>query len=109
MPIVYSTDPDPEPQKKAVTPQPPNKNQVARGQTARIWRDSKRRKGKTVTVVGGLHHDPATFDKLCTDLKKHCGAGGAVKDGEIEIQGDHREKIAARLQALSYKTKFAGG
>ncbi len=106
MPIVYSTDPDPELEKK------PLKEAPAKGQTARIWRDSKRRKGKTVTVVGNLHHDPATFEKLCTDLKKHCGAGGTVafkRDGEIEIQGDHREKIAARLQALGYKTKFVGG
>ena len=103
MPIVYSTHPDPEPEKKAVKESP------AKGQTARIWRDSKRRKGKTVTVVGSLHHDPATFEKLCADLKKLCGAGGTVKDGEIEIQGDHRERIAARLQALGYKVKFAGG
>lgn len=103
MPIVYSTDPESEPEKKTVKATP------AKGQVARIWRDSKRRKGKTVTVVGNLHHDPATFEKLCTDLKKHCGAGGTVKEGEIEIQGDHREKIAARLQALGYKTKFVGG
>ncbi len=103
MPVVYSTDPDSESQPKSAAAIP------AKGQTARIWRDSKRRKGKTVTVVGNLHHDPAAFEKLCTDLKKLCGAGGTVKDGEIEIQGDHRERIAARLQALGYKVKFAGG
>ena len=106
MPIVYSTDPEPEPKPKLAVKEAP-----AKGQVARIWRDTlrERRKGKTVTVVGNLHHDPATFEKLCSDLKKLCGAGGTVKDGEIEIQGDHREKIAARLQALGYKTKFVGG
>ena len=104
MPIVYSTDPDPEQRRKPVAPPIPAKTQVAR-----IWRDSKRRKGKTVTVVGNLQHDPATFEKLCADLKKLCGAGGTVKDGEIEVQGDHRQKIAARLQTLGYKTKFVGG
>jgi len=107
MPIVYSTDPDldPKPDPKPATQPPPS----ASRQTARIWRDSKRRKGKTVTVVGGLKHDPATLEKLCTELKKHCGAGGTVREGEIEIQGDHREKVAARLQALGYKTKPVGG
>lgn len=104
MPIVYSTDPDPEPD-----PKPAANDFPAQGQVARIWRDSKRRKGKTVTVVSGLQHNPGTFEKLCAELKKHCGAGGTVKDGEIEIQGDHREKIAARLQAMGYKTKFVGG
>ena len=102
MPIVFSTDPDSE-------PKPAAKDFPVKGQVARIWRDSKRRKGKTATVVGGLHHNPETFERLCTDLKKFCGAGGTVKDGEIEIQGDHREKIAARLQTLGYKTKFVGG
>jgi translation initiation factor 1 len=104
MPIVFSTDPNPEPQAK-----PGGKDFPVKGQVARIWRDSKRRKGKTVTVVGGLHHNPETFERLCTELKKHCGAGGTYKDGEIEIQGDQREKIATKLQALGYKTKFVGG
>ena len=118
MPIVYSTDSDERstPAKPARANaerhdpnKPPPKDPPAKGQVARIWRDSKRRKGKTVTVVGGLRHDPATLEKLCADLKKHCSAGGTVKAGEIEIQGDHRERVAARLQALGYKTKFAGG
>ncbi|HLF01864.1 MAG TPA: translation initiation factor [Anaerolineales bacterium] len=104
MPIVYSTDPDPEPRPKSAVRQTP-----AKGQVARIWRDSKRRKGKTVTVVGGLHHNPETLEKLCTELKKLCGAGGTVKEGEIEIQGDHRERVAAYLQKMGYKTKMVGG
>ncbi len=103
MPIVYSTDPDSQPQPK------PSNDIPAKGQTARIWRDTKRRKGKTVTVVGNLQHNPAAFERLCTELKKLCGAGGTVRDGEIEIQGDHRERIAAHLQKLGYKTKFVGG
>jgi translation initiation factor 1 len=104
MPIVYSTDPEDEPANKP-TPKEPS----VKSQAVRIWRDNKRRKGKTVTVVGGLQHNPATLEKICTELKKTCGAGGTVKDSEIEIQGDHRERIAAKLQAMGYKTKFAGG
>jgi translation initiation factor 1 len=101
---VYSTDPDSD---SAATTQPayPSANK----QTARIWRDSKRRRGKTVTVIGGLQHDPATFEELLRTLKKHCGAGGTFKDGELEIQGDHRETITTKLAQMGYKTKQVGG
>jgi translation initiation factor 1 len=104
--LVYSTDPtpDPEPKPKAASGPP-----SAKGQTARIWRDRKRRAGKTVTVVGGLRHDPATLEGLLLRLKKACGAGGTVKDGELEIQGDHREKVAALLAELGYTIKHVGG
>ncbi len=106
MPLVYSTDPDREPQQKEKkTHWPPS----AKNQLARIWRDSKRRTGKTVTVVGNLDHDPATLERLCKELKNKCGAGGTVKDKEIEIQGDHRDRVAAYLESLGYKTKMVGG
>lgn len=102
---VYSTDPDPLPPPASEVAPPPQK------QTARIWRDSKRRRGKTVTVIGGLQHDPATFEELLRNLKKSCGAGGTFKqeDAEIEIQGDHREAITAQLVKLGYKVKAVGG
>lgn len=103
---VYSTDPDPLPPPPPVDPGPPPQKQ-----TARVWRDSKRRRGKTVTVIGGLHHDRATFEELLRSLKKSCGAGGTYKpeEGEIEIQGDQREAIMARLQEMGYKVKAVGG
>jgi translation initiation factor 1 len=101
---VYSTDPDP------VSSAPTSEVGLPpRQQTARIWRDSKRRRGKTVTVIGGLQHDPATFEELLRTLKKSCGAGGTFKDGEIEIQGDHREAISAFFLKLGYKVKAVGG
>lgn len=104
--LVYSTDPDDRPgPAPADAPSYPS----AASQTARIWRDSKRRRGKTVTVIGGLRHDPATLEALLKKLKQQCGAGGTLKDGEIEIQGDHRERVAAALSALGYKIKHAGG
>jgi translation initiation factor 1 len=106
MPIVFSTDPDPQPQQKETKSQGPPS---AKNQLARIWRDSKRRAGKTVTVVGNLNHDPATLERLCKELKNRCGAGGTVKEKEIEIQGDHRDRVAAYLQSLGYKTKMVGG
>ena len=104
--LAYTTDPEPPAdQEPATQPVYPS----ATGQTARIWRDSKRRRGKTVTVIGGLHHDPATLEALLKKLKQQCGAGGALKDGELEIQGDHRERIAAALAGMGYKIKHAGG
>jgi translation initiation factor 1 len=103
--LVYSTDPDPQLEPAEPTATFPSAQQ----QTARIARDRKRRAGKTVTVISGLRHDPATLEKLLKTLKQQCGAGGAVKDGELEIQGDHRERVASALAALGYKIKHVGG
>jgi predicted translation initiation factor SUI1 len=52
---------------------------------------------------------PDDLKELARQLKQTCGTGGTVKDGTIEIQGDHREKIATKLRSLGYKTKFIGG
>jgi translation initiation factor 1 len=78
-------------------------------QMARIERERKGRRGKTVTVVRDLQLTPEDLKALGKQLKKLCGSGGTVKDGNIEIQGDHRDKIAAELQKLGYKSKFVGG
>jgi translation initiation factor 1 len=78
-------------------------------QTAAIRRETKGRGGKTVTVIYGLQLSPEDAKELARQLKQTCGTGGTVKEDSIEIQGDHREKIAARLQQLGYKTKFTGG
>src|SRR6185295_9273288 len=94
--VVYTTDPEPEPEPFALTATNPSAGQ----QTARIARDRKRRAGKTVTVISGLRHDPATLQALLTTLKQRCGAGGALKGGELEIQGDHRERVAAVLSTM---------
>jgi translation initiation factor 1 len=102
--LVYTTDPDPDPE-PAPAPEYPSASQ----QTARIARDRKGRGGKTVTVISGLRHDPATLEALLKKLKTQCGAGGTVKAGEIEIQGDHRERAAQALAAMGYKIKHVGG
>ena len=104
--LVYTTDPDPQPEPAPLAEQ---SYPSAASQTARIWRDRKRRRGKTVTVVGGLRHDPATLEALLKKLKQQCGTGGTVKDGELEIQGDQRERVAAALAAIGYKIKHVGG
>ena len=76
---------------------------------ARVMRDRKRRGGKTVTVITGLPASEETIAALAQQLKKLCGSGGTVKEGVIEIQGDHCEKVMAKLMALGYKVKRAGG
>lgn len=78
-------------------------------QTAAIRRETKGRGGKQVTVIMDLQLNPEELKKLGKQLKQKCGSGGAVKDGSIEIQGDHRQQIAEELQKMGYKTKFVGG
>ncbi|XNH22810.1 stress response translation initiation inhibitor YciH [Vibrio cyclitrophicus] len=75
----------------------------------RIQKETKVRKGKGVSVVTGLDLDDAPLKLMAAELKKVCGCGGSVKDGNIEIQGDARDKIKAHLEKKGYKVKFAGG
>ncbi|PTO95116.1 stress response translation initiation inhibitor YciH [Vibrio sp. 10N.286.48.B8] len=75
----------------------------------RIQKETKGRKGKGVSVVTGLDLDDAPLKLMAAELKKVCGCGGSVKDGNIEIQGDARDKIKAHLEKKGYKVKFVGG
>jgi translation initiation factor 1 len=74
-----------------------------------LHRESKGRGGKAVTLVKQLVLSEEDMRKLATKLKQVCGTGGTVKDGVIEIQGEHREKIAEVLRKMGYKVKIAGG
>ena len=79
-------------------------------QTIRIQREKKGRGGKQVTVLQDFQLSEKDLAKLGKQLKKSCGSGGTVKEGGIiEIQGDHRDKVAQILQKQGYKTKFVGG
>jgi translation initiation factor 1 len=75
----------------------------------RVMRDRKGRGGKTVTVITGVVASGEELSALAQQLKKLCGSGGTVKDGNIEIQGDHCDKVMAKLTALGYRVKRAGG
>lgn len=75
----------------------------------RVSRETKGRGGKAVTVVKGLVLGTLELAALGKQLKAACGSGGAVKDGVIEIQGDHVEKVMAALKALGHTVKRAGG
>lgn len=78
-------------------------------QTIYLHHESKGRGGKKVVVLKELQLTEADMKKLAKQLKKACGVGGAVKDGEIVIQGDVRDRIAEELGKLGYQTKLAGG
>ena len=75
----------------------------------RIRRDTKGRKGKGVTLIDGLPLTAEELNALAKVLKARCGSGGTVKDGVIEIQGDHRQLLQQQLQQSGYKVKLAGG
>ncbi|MDP1790144.1 MAG: translation initiation factor Sui1 [Methylibium sp.] len=75
----------------------------------RVSRETKGRNGKGVTVVKGLGSEPAALAHLGKQLKAACGSGGTVKDGVIEIQGDHCERVIEWLQARGHTVKRAGG
>ena len=75
----------------------------------RVARETKGRGGKAVTLVRGVALPPDALEALGKKLKAACGTGGTVKDGVIEIQGDHRDKIVALLQAQGHTVKKAGG
>ena len=86
-----------------VTSQPPQQ------QTAYLHRESKGRGGKTVTLVKNLVLAEKDMKALAKKLKSTCGSGGTIKEGVIEIQGEHREKIAGVLRKLGYMVKLSGG
>lgn len=75
----------------------------------RVSRETGGRGGKTVTVVRGLALDEAALAALGKQLKATCGSGGTAKEGVIEVQGDHCDKVIAKLKALGHTVKRAGG
>jgi translation initiation factor 1 len=78
------------------------------GQGIRLRLD-RRASGRLVTVVTGLHGSAAEVEALARQLKAACGTGGTVKDGALELQGDHRSAVETALAARGLKSKRAGG
>ncbi len=110
--IVFSTNPDPDPEAGAVelstNPAAPAPS-LQGDQPVRVHRSRAGRGGKTVSVIKGVKSPPAGKKALLKHLKSKLGTGGSIKDGDIEIQGEQRERIVALLNELGYKAKVAGG
>ena len=75
----------------------------------RVRRETKGRRGKTVTTISGAPLTPDALKELAAELKRRCGTGGSARDGVIEIQGDHRDVLVEELEARGYTVKRAGG
>ncbi len=104
--VIYSTNPDfnysyGEPQEE-ISPPPSAQN-------LRVWLDKKQRGGKVVTLITGFVGNETDVKQLASELKTLCGVGGAAKNNEIMIQGDHRDKVMAHLTKKGYGAKKAGG
>lgn len=103
--IVYSTNPDfqynEEDENSATLP--------PRQQNLRIMLSKKGRGGKVVSLITGFEGNEDDLNQLARKLKSSCGVGGSVKDGDILIQGDHRDKILSILVKDGYKAKKSGG
>lgn len=103
--VVYSTSDNFEftyKQQEESATLPPQQQQL------KVMLDKSMRAGKQVTLVTGFVGSSADLEQLGKLLKTKCGVGGSVKDGEVIIQGDHRDKIVALLQKEGYKAKRAG-
>jgi translation initiation factor 1 len=81
----------------------------AAGDRVEVRREVSGRRGKGVTTIRGVPVDDAGLKALAGRVKKRCGVGGSVKDGVIEIQGDHRELVVEMLKAEGYRPVLAGG
>jgi translation initiation factor 1 len=92
-------------ERKQLPPEVKKHEHVGKSRTVRVRLDTKGRKGKSVTLVEGLQHNPATMAEIARILKQHCGAGGTVKEGQIEIQGDQRGRVAEKLREMNYEVK----
>jgi translation initiation factor 1 len=80
-----------------------------KGAIVKVGRETKGRRGQGVTTVFDLPVDAAGLAELASKLKQKCGAGGAVKDGRVEIQGDQRERVIQELEQMGYQVKRVGG
>jgi translation initiation factor 1 len=99
LPDDFQSEPEPEPVETAPEVNP-------NGMLLMVSTDSKHRKGKTITLVQGFSGPEPALEKLAKMLKTKCGVGGAVKDAEIILQGDYKQKVRDLLTQEGYKVKL---
>ncbi len=104
--MVYSTDPNFEYKSEEDSDE---QTLEPSQQDLRVWLDRKQRGGKVATIVKGFVGSDDDLKTLARELKTKCGVGGAAKDGEVIVQGDHRDRVVEILIKSGYKCKRAGG
>jgi len=102
-PLVYSTD------RGRITPAKEVISRPKGDGIVRLSRQTSGRKGKGVCIISGLDLEDTELNQLAAELKKKCGCGGTVIDGNIEIQGDKRDFLKGYLEGKGYRVKLAGG
>lgn len=115
-PTVYSTEVGRvcprcgNPQSKCTCKKNTKSRSIPKGDgVVRVWLESKGRRGKSVSVITGLNIDEDEMKDLAGELKRLCGTGGTMKEGLIEIQGDHRDALVDALKKRGFNAKRAGG
>ena len=111
---VYSTDagaicPRCQKPQRSCTCKEDKRNSVLGSGAVRVRRETKGRGGKTVTTITGLAMNTPQLEALLKELKRTCGAGGALKDGVLEVQGDHCDLVLEQLARRGISAKRAGG
>lgn len=107
--LVYSTDKGQVKPKDKPTAQAPAGDGLPGNGIVRLHRETKGRKGKGVTIITGLGLTEQELKPLAKKLKQLCGTGGSIKEGNIEIQGEQREKLKGYLEDQGFTVKIAGG
>lgn len=95
---------------RVVPPEPPRGARPPEGDgVVRMRRETAGRGGKTVTTLAGFRLDDGALADLAKAIKRHCGVGGALRDGVLELQGDQRDRVEAFLRARGIEVLRAGG
>lgn len=103
--LVWTSDPEEAKRLREEGRLEPQRDAEPAKQTIRVLLDKKRRAGKSVTVASGFQLGESSLSTLAAALKKKCGAGGTAKDQEIEIQGDHVDRVKQELVRLGYRVR----
>ena len=103
--LVWTSDPEEAKRLRDEAAVAPRADAEASKQTIRVVVDRKRRAGKSVTVAGGFQLSEGSLADLAAALKKKCGAGGTAKDTEIEIQGEHVDRVASELERRGFRVR----
>lgn len=103
--LVYTSDPGEARRLRESGKIPEPRDTPQASQTIRVELDRKQRKGKTVTLASGFQLTPASLHNVAKQLKTRCGTGGTAKEQQIELQGDHRDAVAAELARLGFRVR----